>query len=137
MKSATRWFLTAVFLVLAPSIATGLENEDCLGCQEDPELTGERDNQEISVYINPDTFATSVHGDLACDDCHADLVGLDVSTRQGVSLGRVERLMETGANDVLVIRGEREYLVPYIPGQYVLGIDVQAGTMVVDWDPEF
>ena len=51
--------------------------------------------------------------------------------------------METGANDVLVIQGDaesvdqRERLVPYVPSQYVKSVDLAAGTMIVDWDPEF
>jgi 16S rRNA processing protein RimM len=49
----------------------------------------------------------------------------------------VDKILETGANDVLVIRGEREHLVHYVPGQYVLSVDLAASVMVVDWDPEF
>jgi len=67
----------------------------------------------------------------------SDLEGLVVHTTRGELLGRVERLMETGANDVLVIRGEREHLVPFIQGQYVTRVDLEAGLMEVDWDPEF
>ncbi len=67
----------------------------------------------------------------------ADLVGLEVRTVDGETLGQVERLMETGANDVLVIRGEREHLVPFVLGQYVTRVDLAAGCMEVDWDPEF
>ncbi len=67
----------------------------------------------------------------------ADLIGLRVVTTQGVDLGRVERLMETGANDVLVVRGDRERLIPYLPSDVVTSIDLDAGEMQVDWDPEF
>ena len=67
----------------------------------------------------------------------SDLEGLDVHTTKGEVLGQVERLMETGANDVLVIRGEREHLVPFIQGQYVTRVDLEAGLIEVDWDPEF
>ena len=67
----------------------------------------------------------------------SDLEGLEVKTTQGELLGRVERLMETGANDVLVIRGNREHLVPFIQGQYVTRVDLEDGTIEVDWDPEF
>ncbi len=67
----------------------------------------------------------------------SDLEGLDVHTTKGEVLGRVERLMETGANDVLVIRGEREHLVPFIQGQYVTRVDLEGGLIEVDWDPEF
>lgn len=58
-------------------------------------------------------------------------------------LGRVQRLMETGANDVLIVRGDRdsidrrERLIPYLPGQAIKQIDLAAGEMLVDWDPEF
>lgn len=58
-------------------------------------------------------------------------------------LGVVERLLETGANDVLVVRGgsdsidRRERLIPYVPGQYVKAVDLAAGEMRVEWDPEF
>jgi 16S rRNA processing protein RimM len=67
----------------------------------------------------------------------SDLEGLEVKTTNGELLGRVERLMETGANDVLVIRGNREHLVPFIQGQYVTSVDLEDGTIEVDWDPEF
>lgn len=67
----------------------------------------------------------------------ADLVGLRVVTTGGVELGRVERLLETGSNDVLVVQGERERLIPYLRPQVVTAIDLAAGTLEVDWDPEF
>lgn len=67
----------------------------------------------------------------------SDLEGLDVHTTKGEVLGQVEKLMETGANDVLVIRGDRERLVPFVQGQYVTRVDLEAGLIVVDWDPEF
>ena len=66
-----------------------------------------------------------------------DLEGLEVLTTKGKRLGRVERLMETGANDVLVIRGEREHLVPFVHGQYVKRVDLEGGLIEVDWDPDF
>ncbi len=66
-----------------------------------------------------------------------DLVGLRVQTTQGMELGTVDHLIDTGANDVLVVRGERERLIPFIRGQVVLSIDLAAGEMRVDWDPEF
>ena len=67
----------------------------------------------------------------------SDLEGLEVKTTKGELLGRVEKLMETGANDVLVIRGNREHLVPFIQGQYVTRVDLEDGMIEVDWDPEF
>jgi len=67
----------------------------------------------------------------------ADLVGLAVETTTGTPLGHVDRLMETGANDVLVVIGERERLIPWIPGDVVRSVEPDAGRLVVDWDPDF
>jgi 16S rRNA processing protein RimM len=67
----------------------------------------------------------------------SDLEGLEVHTTKGEVLGRVEKMMETGANDVLIIRGQREHLVPFIQGQYVTRVDLEGGLIEVDWDPEF
>jgi len=67
-----------------------------------------------------------------------DLIGLAVKTTQDVDLGHVQRLVETGANDVLVVQGDdRERFLPFVQGQFVKSIDLQAGLMVVDWDPDF
>ncbi|MES9863618.1 MAG: ribosome maturation factor RimM [Candidatus Thiodiazotropha sp. LLP2] len=66
-----------------------------------------------------------------------DLVGLLVSTLDGVELGKVSHLFETGANDVLVVKGDRERLIPYTVGHAVKEIDLEAGQMLVDWDPDF
>jgi len=67
----------------------------------------------------------------------SDLEGLQVYTIDGELLGRVEKLMETGANDVLVVRGRREHLVPFVQGQFVKHVDLEKGLIEVDWDPEF
>ena len=71
------------------------------------------------------------------------LEGLRVMTREGVDLGRVSYLFETGANDVLVVRGDaeavddKERLLPFLPDQVVLEVDLDAAKMTVDWDPDF
>ena len=66
-----------------------------------------------------------------------DLIGLSVVTRDGKELGQVSGLMQTGANDVLVVSGERERLIPFIREQVVLAVDADARRIEVDWDPEF
>ncbi|MCZ6889289.1 MAG: ribosome maturation factor RimM [Gammaproteobacteria bacterium] len=66
-----------------------------------------------------------------------DLEGLSVRTISGEALGTVERVMETGANDVLVVRDDtRERLLPFVR-QVVVSVDVERGRIVADWDPEF
>ena len=68
----------------------------------------------------------------------ADLIGLEVVTAEGVKLGKVDHLLETGANDVLVVIDEKiERLIPFLQQQTVLKIDLAARSMLVDWDPDF
>ena len=66
-----------------------------------------------------------------------DLEGLRVVTVDGVDLGEVSHLLSTGANDVMVVRGERERLLPFVQPDYVKAVDFETGTVTVDWDPEF
>jgi len=66
----------------------------------------------------------------------SDLIGLEVVDASGAALGRVDHLLETGANDVLVVReGELERLIPYVPQVVVRRVDLAAGRIEVDWDP--
>ena len=65
----------------------------------------------------------------------ADLEGLDVLNLEGRLLGRVHGLMATGANDVLIVQGERRRLIPFVQGSRVREIDLQARQLIVDWDP--
>ncbi len=65
-----------------------------------------------------------------------DLEGLRVRTREGIDLGRVDHLLETGSNDVMVVKGERERLIPFID-QVISAVDLDGGFITVDWDPEF
>lgn len=67
----------------------------------------------------------------------SDLEGLRVETTEGLALGKVDHLLETGANDVLVVRGERERLIPFILERFVVDVDLSDGVIRVDWDPDF
>ena len=97
----------------------------------DREAAEERVNRSIAVYREqlPE----------AGDDRFywTDLVGLAVRLENGRELGKVGRLLATGANDVLVVQGDRERLIPFVLGQYVKQVDLEDGVIVVDWDPEF
>jgi 16S rRNA processing protein RimM len=65
-----------------------------------------------------------------------DLIGLDVVNRQDEALGKIEGLLETGANDVLVVRGDRERLIPYVAST-IVAVDLQSRRVVVDWDSDY
>ena len=60
------------------------------------------------------------------------LVGLRVRTADGLGLGRIEEILETGANDVCVVRGERgEILIPAVE-PFIAKVDLEGGEMIVN-----
>lgn len=71
------------------------------------------------------------------------LEGLQVVNQEGQLLGKVDHLLETGSNDVMVVKpcagsvDQRERLLPYLPGQFVIKVDLETQVMQVDWDAEF
>jgi len=102
-------------------------------------LPGFEDREQAVTLVGTQIFVRRDQLPATANDEYywSDLEGLEVKTTSGELLGRVEKLMETGANDVLVIRGNREHLVPFIQGQYVTRVDLEEGLIEVDWDPEF
>jgi 16S rRNA processing protein RimM len=64
-----------------------------------------------------------------------DLVGLEASNRDGQSLGRVAEILELPAHPVIVLRGERERLVPLVPERLV-AVDLAGGKLTLDWHPD-
>jgi len=66
----------------------------------------------------------------------SDLIGLSVVNREGVQLGRVAEIFATGANDVLVVRGERERLIPFVDS-VVVEVDIEASLLTLDWGAEY
>jgi len=71
-----------------------------------------------------------------------ELIGLRVVTSTGIDLGFISSLLETGANDVLVVSpdgqssDDRERLLPYAD-QVVVAVDLEAAVLRVEWDAEF
>lgn len=110
-------------------------------------LTGVDDREVARNYCQKDIrVSKSVLPELTGDEYYwHQLQGLSVVTRteQGeIRLGKVTSLMETGANDVLVVRGDadsvdrEERLIPYVD-QFVLNVDLPNAVIEVDWDPAF
>ena len=66
-----------------------------------------------------------------------DLLGSSVKLEDGTDLGRIRNMLATGANDVMVVQGERERLIPFVQGPYVKSVDLVKGEVIVDWDPDF
>ena len=66
-----------------------------------------------------------------------DLEGLRVVNLEGADFGVVSHLFSTGANDVLVARGDRERMIPFLEPDYIRSVDFNAGVVTVDWDADF
>ena len=64
----------------------------------------------------------------------ADLEGLTVVLNDGRKLGKVQNLIATGAHDVMVVQGDTETLIPFVPDEIVLDVDLAGGVIRVDWD---
>lgn len=103
-------------------------------------LEGFRDRNIAESYIgwkilvNKSQLPKSGRGDFYW----ADLIGLQVVTELGISLGQVDHLIETGANDVLVVHlNDEEHLVPFIHKEVVKRVDLFERIIIVDWDPDF
>ncbi|WP_375754163.1 ribosome maturation factor RimM [Vibrio sp. HN007] len=95
-------------------------------------------NFEIS--INPDSLP-----ELSEDEFYwRELFGMQVVTTKGYDLGKVTDMLETGSNDVLVVKanlkdafGQKERLIPFLEEQVIKNIDREAQRIEVDWDPGF
>jgi 16S rRNA processing protein RimM len=66
----------------------------------------------------------------------SDLIGCEVLNLQNISFGLVDTFIETGANDVIVVKGDKERLIPYTT-KTVLKVDTIKGKIIVDWDEDF
>jgi len=64
----------------------------------------------------------------------SDLIGLTVINKKGEQLGEVIYLMATGSNDVLVVKGEKEFAIPYLFGKVILNVDLKKHEIHVDWE---
>ena len=100
---------------------------------------GSRD--EAARYIQQDVFIYREELPELEDDIYwIDLMGLEVFNQQGQMLGRIKRMMATGANDVMVVQdasdaeSAREVLIPFVDEHYVLDVDLEHGKIIVDWE---
>lgn len=65
-----------------------------------------------------------------------DLAGLKVVNQESIELGIIDHLFATGANDVMVVKGKKEHLIPYIKNT-ILDVDIKNKIIKVDWDENF
>ena len=103
------------------------------------QLSDVSDRDQAASLMGWDVFITQDQLPKAAKNEYywSDLIGLSVETIEGVQLGIIDSLLETGANDVIIVQGERERVIPFLQGQTIISIDLAVGRMIVDWDPEF
>lgn len=64
----------------------------------------------------------------------SDLEGLTVINQENKTLGTVAYVLETGANDVLVIKNDKEHAIPYLPGSVIVSVDLEKREIHVNWE---
>lgn len=103
------------------------------------QLAGVNDRDQASDLIGWDIFISREQLPKTAKGEYywSELIGLNVETVDGVHLGVVDSLLETGANDVIIVQGERERCLPFLKGQTIIDVDLNAAKIIVDWDPEF
>ena len=85
---------------------------------------------EADIYVARDELP-----DVGGDSYYwTDLEGLSVVRRDGEVIGNVAYLLETGAHDVLVVRGDTERLIPFVMDEFIVDVDLDEGVITVDWD---
>ncbi|WP_250313637.1 ribosome maturation factor RimM [Neisseria sp. Marseille-Q6792] len=86
-----------------------------------------------TIEIPREAFAPTEEGEYYW----ADLVGMTVTNKDNAILGKVSNLMETGANDVLMIDGEHgQILIPFV-SQYIETVDTGSKTITADWGLDY
>jgi len=66
-----------------------------------------------------------------------DVLGCEVVSTSGAKLGTLSSVTSNGAQDVMVVAGERERLIPFVSGPIVKSVDPVAKQIVVEWEPEY
>lgn len=100
------------------------------GCEDRNQAEALKD---CRIFIEPAQLPRLQAGDYYW----SDLIGLAVESLQGEPLGVVASMLETGADDVMVLSGERERLIPFAIDDIVREVDLEKRRLVVDWLPEY
>ncbi len=109
-------------------------------------LADASDRDQAQLYVNADiAVERSALPQLAEGDYYwRDLMGMAVVNEAGYHLGEVVDMMETGSNDVLVVKanktdafGKTERLLPFLTDSVIKEVNNAERRILVDWDPDF
>jgi 16S rRNA processing protein RimM len=127
----------AIEITIAGRQASGkrliVEFEGCDTLDQAEDLIG------YEVHVNIDAMPDLEEGELYW----FQLEGLSVKNSSGEALGKIAHMLETGANDVMVVEptedsiDQQERLIPYLEGGVVKQVDQKTGVVIVDWDSDY
>ena len=109
-------------------------------------VAGIDDRDDAQAFVGSEILTNEAAlPELSQDDFYwRDIIGMSVVTNKGYDLGVVTDMMETGANDVLVVKAnlndgfsKKERLIPYLFEQVVESVSLENKQICVDWDPGF
>lgn len=102
-------------------------------------IAGVNDRDAAMLYTHADVGApaSQLPGLPVGEYYWRDLVGLTVIDNNEQVLGTVSQLMETGSNDVLIVKGEEDIAIPFIQGEVILNIDLDKKIISVAWDQDY
>lgn len=66
-----------------------------------------------------------------------DLMGCRVVSQGGAELGEIVGVTDNGAQDVMLVKGEVDRLIPFVAGPIVKKVDLKTRRVVVDWEPDY
>ena len=85
------------------------------------------------IFIRPEQLAPLAEGEYYW----AQLEGLRVLNQHDEDFGVIDHMMETGANDVMVVQGERERLIPFVMHEVVTRVELDSGRVIVNWEADY
>ncbi|ORU93594.1 MAG: ribosome maturation factor RimM [Cycloclasticus sp. symbiont of Poecilosclerida sp. N] len=102
-------------------------------------LEGVEDRNEAEMWVGSDIYIASDQLPVLKNGefYWSDLIGLNVVSITSEKFGVIDNMLETGANDVIVVKGDRERLIPFVLNQVVKSVDLKGQQMIVDWDADF
>lgn len=103
------------------------------------QIEGMSEREDIARYTNKDIVIERAQLPVLPEDDFYwhELTGMQVINTEGIDFGQVTDMMSTGANDVMVVTGDKRRLIPYLLDRVVLSISREKRQIRVDWDADF
>ena len=81
--------------------------------------------KSVSIYAEDVELPEGEYFDVELEGCTV------VDDATGAELGTLKRVLHYPAHKVYEVKGEREYLIPAVPGVFIASVDIDAGVVRV------